>query len=89
MSQFLEILRAFCAAWVNPTLRPTALKVAVVVGSVLFTINHGAAVARGEMTRDHWVSGLLTYLVPYTVSIHGQFVASSNTAPNFFRKTQD
>lgn len=84
MSQFLEILRAFCAAWVNPTLRPTALKVAVVVGSV-----YGAAVARGEMTRDRWISGLLTYFVPYTVSIHGQFVASSNTAPNFFRKTQD
>ena len=59
MSQFLEILRAFRAAWVNPTLRPTALKVAVVVGSVLFTINHGAAVARGEMTRgslDLWVT---------------------------------
>ncbi len=54
---------------------PTAIKVAFVVGSLLFTINHGWAVLHGQMTRDRWTAGLLTYLVPYMVNIHGQYVS--------------
>jgi len=38
--------------------------VALVVGSLLFAINHGSAVLRGEMTRERWLR-LFTYLVPY------------------------
>jgi hypothetical protein len=56
-------------------LMPTALKVSVVVGSILFTINHGSALVKGQMNRERWISGGLTYLVPYFVSIHGQFVS--------------
>ncbi|MGD1900396.1 MAG: nitrate/nitrite transporter NrtS [Phormidesmis sp.] len=52
--------------------RLTALRVALFVGSVLFAINHGSAVLNGEMSSTRWVSGLLTYTVPFMVSIHGQ-----------------
>lgn len=44
---------------------PTAVRVAAVVGTLLFAINHGSAVMRGKMTRDRWISSILTYLVPY------------------------
>ena len=71
--------RRFLGALVDPTLMPTALKVSAVVGSLLFAINHGEAVARGQMTCNRWLSGLLTYLVPYGVNIHGQ-VASRDAA---------
>ncbi|MFP4104039.1 MAG: nitrate/nitrite transporter NrtS [Coleofasciculus sp.] len=47
------------------------------VGSILFMINHGSAVVQGKMTRDRWISGLLTYLVPYGVNIHGQYISRS------------
>lgn len=52
--------------------RSTALRVSMVVGSVLFMINHGSAVMSKEMSRSRWLSAGLTYLVPYCVSIHGQ-----------------
>lgn len=55
--------------------RPTmsvAIRVALIIGTLLFCINHGNATLRGEMSRSRWVSALLTYLVPYCVSVHGQ-----------------
>lgn len=52
--------------------RVTAIRVALFVGTLLFSINHGSALLDGDMSRDRWLSGLLTYLVPFTVSIHGQ-----------------
>jgi hypothetical protein len=55
--------------------RSIALKVSLIVGSVLFLVNHGAAVIEGEMTTERWLSAAITYLVPYTVSVHGQYVA--------------
>ena len=55
-----------------------AVRVAIVVGSVLFTINHGLALMQGKMTKARWASALLTYCVPYAVSIHGQYVARLN-----------
>lgn len=61
----------------DPKLAPTAIKVSLIVGSILFTINHGAALVKGEMTRNRWLSGLITYLVPYSVSIHGQYTSRS------------
>ncbi|OKH17532.1 hypothetical protein NIES593_23020 [Hydrococcus rivularis NIES-593] len=56
---------------------PTALKVSAVVGSILFTINHGSALIKDQMNRDRWFSGGLTYIVPYFVSIHGQCTSRS------------
>jgi hypothetical protein len=73
----------FCQAWVSPVFRATALKVSMIVGSVLFLVNHGAAVIEGDMTTERWFSAAVTYLVPYTVSVHGQYVA------NLRRETED
>lgn len=50
----------------------TATRVALIVGTLLFCINHSNATFQGEMTRSRWISALLTYLVPYCVSVHGQ-----------------
>lgn len=52
--------------------RLTAVRVALCVGTLLFTINHGGALMNGEMSNQRWVSAILTYAVPFMVSIHGQ-----------------
>lgn len=71
----IQPLKGYLIALVDIRLMGTALKVSVIVGSVLLIINHGSALAQGKMTRDRWISALLTYLVPYAVNIHGQYVA--------------
>lgn len=75
-------MSGFTKALINPRLAPTAVRVALVVGSLLFTINHGSALAKGEMTRARWLSGLITYLIPYSVNIHGQFASSRKSIKN-------
>jgi hypothetical protein len=60
----------------HPTFAPTGVKVAIVVGTLLFVINHGNALVSGRMSRDRWVSALLTYLVPYVVNVHGQYTST-------------
>lgn len=72
MSQFIK---GYFASLIEPKFVPTALKVAVVIGSVLFTINHGSALLHGNMSRDRWISAGLTYIVPYFVNIHGQYIS--------------
>lgn len=72
----MKTVMHFYAVWTDPSLRPTAIRVALVVGSILFVINHGSAIVKGEMSRDRWIAGLATYLIPYTVSIHGQYTQS-------------
>ncbi|HAJ57932.1 MAG TPA: hypothetical protein DCP31_00580 [Cyanobacteria bacterium UBA8543] len=52
---------------------PTGLKTAVVVGSLLFLINHGSAFIRREMTQERWISALITYIMPYLVNVYGQY----------------
>ena len=59
---------------VDGELAPTAFRVALIVGSVVFLINHGWALLHGQMTLSRWVSGVLTYAVPYMVNIHGQYI---------------
>lgn len=50
---------------------PTALKLAVLVGSLLLCIDRGDALLRHEMTLERWLSVVgLTYLMPYLVNIH-------------------
>ena len=56
----------------QPRCRTTALRVALFVGTVLFSINHGSAVVNDEMSNERWLSGIVTYMVPFMVSIHGQ-----------------
>ncbi len=61
----------------NPRYATTAIRVALVVGTLLFAINHGAALLHGEMNLTRWIAGILTYCVPYVVNIHGQVVSRS------------
>ncbi|MFW6358961.1 MAG: nitrate/nitrite transporter NrtS [Chroococcales cyanobacterium] len=74
------MLKDYLKSLGNPKFRPVAAKVAILVGSILFTINHGSALIQGKMTRGRWISGILTYVVPYCVSIHGQYTNRSNSS---------
>ena len=60
----------------------TAFKVALIVGTILFVINHGSTLIKGKMTKQRWISGILTYLVPYAVNIHGQCFSQSSKQQN-------
>jgi hypothetical protein len=71
------LLTEFGQAWINPQFRLTAFKVAIAVGTVLIILNHGVAIVHSEMTMGRWFSALLTYIVPYTVNIHGQWTAQT------------
>ncbi|WP_066377361.1 MULTISPECIES: nitrate/nitrite transporter NrtS [unclassified Anabaena] len=76
MSQIrTKFIQGYFASLIEPKFVPTALKVAGVVGSILFVINHGSALLQGNMGRDRWISAGLTYLVPYFVNIHGQYIS--------------
>ena len=69
-------LKGFGASLVNPKYTPLAFRVAIVVGSILFLINHGTTLLQGKMTRQRWISAAITYFVPYMVNIHGQYMSS-------------
>ncbi|OKH10965.1 nitrate/nitrite transporter NrtS [[Limnothrix rosea] IAM M-220] len=65
-------MRDFLRGLRHPDMMPSAIRVALVVGTILFSINHGNAALNGKMDRSRWLSSLLTYVVPYCVNIHGQ-----------------
>ncbi len=65
--------KGYILSLVNPKFISTGVKTAVVVGSMLFLVNHGLAFGRGEMTSDRWISVVLTYIMPYLVNVHGQY----------------
>lgn len=68
-------IRGYGASLVSPKFVPTGLKVTLVVGSILFAMNHGHALLKGQMSRDRWISALLTYCVSYLVNVHGQYMS--------------
>lgn len=59
----------------GPHLKRTA-SVALVVGTILFSINHLDEVLRSQATREVWVKGAVTYLVPFCVSNIGVLVGT-------------
>jgi hypothetical protein len=61
-------MRAWLACAVEASVRKRALKVALLVGSILAVINHGDAVITGSATTAIWVKIVLTFLVPYCVA---------------------
>jgi hypothetical protein len=75
--QTVEKLQKIHRIIINPKFSPTALKVALIVGSILFLVNHGNALLKGQMSRDRWISAMITYCVPYIVSMHGQYSSHS------------
>lgn len=75
----MNFVKGYLAALGDRKFAQTGLKVAAIVGSILFVINHGSALLSQQMTKERWFSALLTYLVPYAVNIHGQFVSQRTT----------
>ncbi|MBD2207156.1 nitrate/nitrite transporter NrtS [Calothrix sp. FACHB-1219] len=71
----MKAVREYCLSLIDKELMPTAFKTAVVVGSILFVLNHGSATLKGQMSRERWISAALTYIVPYMVNIHGQYIS--------------
>ena len=67
------MLKRYLVSLFDPEFMSTGLKTALVVGSLLFVINHGLALSRGEMTSERWISVAITYLMPYLVNVYGQF----------------
>jgi hypothetical protein len=59
------------------------IRVAVVVGTVLFAINQLDVVLAGKATWVTWLKATLTYFVPFLVSNYGLLVGSRRheTAP--------
>jgi len=51
-------------------------RVALLVGTVLFAINHLDIVLRGDASTATWVKTAVTYLVPFTVANVGILIAS-------------
>ncbi len=78
----IKFWKGFFASLLSPEVMPSAFRVAVVVGSVLFAINHGKALMSGQMNGDRWLSVTLTYVVPYLVNAHGQYVAKNRRKHN-------
>jgi hypothetical protein len=67
------VFKKYLASLVDSEFIPTGLKTALVVGSLLFIINHGLALSRGEMTVERWVAVSISYLMPYLVNVYGQY----------------
>jgi hypothetical protein len=52
---------------------------ALVIGTLLFTINQLDVVLRGDATAGVWVKGAVTYLVPFAVVNYGILVATKHS----------
>ncbi len=57
-------------ALVYPPVVNRALRVALIVGTILFIINQADVVLRGDLTTTVALKIALTYLVPYSVSTY-------------------
>lgn len=67
------MVKGYLVSLFDPEFVATGLKTAVFVGSLLFVINHGLALVRGEMNRERWISVVATYAMPYLVNVYGQY----------------
>ena len=61
-------MKTWIATAMEASVRRRALKVALLVGSILAVINHGDVVLSGMATTTVWVKICLTFLVPYCVA---------------------
>ncbi len=73
----MDVIKKYVASLFDPVLAAGAVKVALVVGTILLLINHADALFNNNMTVHRWVSVCLSYLVPYMVSIHGRISAKN------------
>lgn len=58
-----------------------AIKIALIVGTLLCLINQGDTIITGDIQHIHWPKILLTYLVPYAVSLYSTIAALSQQPP--------
>ena len=61
-------MRAWLAIAFEASVRKRALKVAMLVGSILAVINHGDALLSGDASATVWIKIVLTFVVPYCVA---------------------
>jgi hypothetical protein len=59
--------------------------IALVVGTILFTINHIDEVIMHHTSRAMWIKGGITYLVPFAVSNMGLLVGARRHKPKVHR----
>ncbi|HYW21844.1 MAG TPA: nitrate/nitrite transporter NrtS [Nodularia sp. (in: cyanobacteria)] len=52
----------------------TAVKVALMFGSISFMINHGSYLCPGKMSHELCISAKIIYLVLYAFNLHTQYV---------------
>lgn len=69
----MKILKGYVVSLFDQEFVSTGLMTALFVGSLLFLINHGFALLRGEMNLERWISTIMTYAMPYLVNVYGQF----------------
>lgn len=69
----MRMVKGYIMSLFDPEFVATGWKTAVFVGSLLFVINHGPALLRGEMNRERWLSVIATYAMPYLVNVYGQY----------------
>ena len=72
-TQVMKVLKEYVASLLEPEFIPSGIKTAAFVGSLLFLVNHGSAFLRREMTRERWISVVVTYAMPYLVNVYGQY----------------
>lgn len=63
----------------DPRVIALAIKVALVVGTILNIINHFDLLLGAPLTRMTMIQIALTYVVPYCVSTHGQVFGRGNS----------
>lgn len=71
-SRWYEVFRVVA----YPTYLKRTARIALIVGSILFAINHLDEVIAGRATAVTWIKGAVTCLVPFCVANLGVLVAS-------------
>jgi len=69
------MLHKYLAIALSNEVAVTALRLALVVGTILALINHGAEILQGTLTKGNIYQIALTYLVPYSVSTYSSVKA--------------
>lgn len=64
-----------------PLFLKRTLVIALVVGTILFCINHIDEVIMHRTTRAMWIKGAITYIVPFAVSNMGLLVGARRRKP--------
>ena len=75
-------MKAWLALAFEASVRKRALKVALLVGSILAVINHGDVVLSGAATAMVWIKIVLTFVVPYCVATFASVQALRQGAGN-------